>query len=107
MKTLVKSRICRYWETWELPLDEETIQKVNKIIAAYTNGTAPVITEEDIIQCYSGDEIAEHLEVEYDCYGNQMWLCSIVNDVLDQLINEREIECTFMDVDYEEDSVID
>lgn len=107
MKTLVKSRMCRYWETCELPLDEDTIQEINELIARSTNGTAPVVTEEEIVRCYMGEEITEHLKAEYEYYENQMSLCYIVNDIVDLLINEREIECTFMDVDYEEDSVID
>ena len=109
MKTLVKSRMCRYWETCELPLDEETIQEINELIAAHTNGTALVVTEEDIVQCYMGEEVAEHLKTKYE-YGYhriQVSLCDIVSDVLDQLINEREIEFSLIDVDYQENSVID
>jgi hypothetical protein len=109
MKTLVKSRICTYWETCELPLDEETIQEINELIAMRTNGTAPVVTEEDIVQCYKGEEIAEHLKAKYECYecyGYQASLCNIVNDILDQLINERDNEFGLIGVDYEEGSVI-
>ena len=108
MKTLVKSRMCRYWETCELPLNEETIQEINELVAAHTNGTAPVVTEEDIVQCYMGEEVAEHLKAKYE-YGYhriQVSLCDIVSDVLDQLINEREIEFSLVDVDYQENSVI-
>ena len=91
MKTLVKSYVCRYWETKELQLNEETIQEINELIAERTNGTAPVLTEEEIVQCHSGgDDVAEYLEEEYEYYGNQVWLCDIVSGVLDQLINERE-----------------
>jgi hypothetical protein len=88
-------------------LDEETIQEINELVAAHTNGTAPIVTEEDIVQCYSGDEVAEHLKTkyEYGYYRIQVSLCDIVNDVLDQLINEQEIEFGLMDVDYQENSV--
>ena len=108
MKTLVKSRICTYWETCELPLDEETIQEINELIAVRTNGAAPVVTEEDIVRCYMGEEVAEHLKAKYECYeyySYQATLCNIVNDILDQLINEQEIEFGLMDVDYQENSV--
>jgi hypothetical protein len=110
MKTLVKSRMCRYWETCELPLNEETIREVNELIAARTNGTAPVVTEEDIVRCYMGEEVAEHLKAKYeccDCYGYQLSLYYIVNDILDQLINGQEIGFNLIDVDYQENSVID
>lgn len=109
MKTLVKSRICRYWETCKLPLNEETIKDINELIAARTNGTTPIITEEDIVQCYSGDEVAEHLKAKYE-YGYhriQVSLCDIVSDILDELINEQENEFSLMDVDYETNSVED
>ena len=107
MKTLVRSRMCRYWETCELPLDEDTIQEINELIARSTNGTAPVVTEEEIVQCYMGEEVAEHLKAEYEYYGNQMSLCYIVNDIVDLLINEQEIEFSLVDVDYQEDSVLE
>jgi hypothetical protein len=109
MKTLVKSRICKYWETCELPLYEDTIWEINGLIAAYTNRTAPIVTEEDIVQCYMGEEVAEHLKAKYE-YGYdriQVSLCDIVNDVLDQFINAQEIEFSLMDVDYQENSVED
>lgn len=109
MKTLVKSRMCRYWETCELPLNEETIQEINELIAMRTKGAAPVVTEEDIVRCYMGEEVAEHLKVKYDyndCYGYQAPLYSIVSGILDELINEQEIEFSLIDVDYQEDSVI-
>ena len=109
MKTLVRSRICRYWATWELPLDEDTVQEVNALIARCTNGTAPVLTEEDIVQCYSGDEVAEHLKAKYE-YGYhriQVSLCDIVSDILDELIDEQEIELSLIDVDYQENLVED
>ena len=104
MKTLSK-----YWETCELPLYEETIQEINELISMRTNGAAPVVTEEDIVQCYTGEEVAEHLKAKYEChdyYGYQPTLCNIVNDILDQLINEQEIEFSLVDVDYQEDWVI-
>jgi hypothetical protein len=109
MKTLVKSRMCRYWETYELPLDEDTIQEINELVAARTNGTAPVLTEEDIVQCYMGEEVAEHLKAKYECgyHRIQVSLCDIVSDFLDQLINEQEIEFSLVDVDYQEDSVLE
>ena len=52
MKTLVKSCMSKYWETFELLLDEKTIQGVNELVAVRTNGTAPVLTKEEIMQCY-------------------------------------------------------
>ena len=99
MKTLVRSSICRYWETMELPLNEETIQEVNELIAECTNGTAPVVTEEEIVQCHSGDYVGEYLEEEYEYYGNQMWLCDIVSGILDQLFSEIEGEYSLMKPD--------
>lgn len=107
MKTLVRSRICRYWATCELPLDEETIKDINGLIAARTDGAAPAVTEEDIVRCYNKDGVAEHLKAKYEYYGNQMRLCDIVNGVLDELIDEQEIELSLIDVDYQENSVID
>lgn len=84
MKTL-----SRYWETFELPLDEKTIQIVNELIAVRTNGTAPVLTEEEIKQCYMGKEIPEHLKAKYECYechSYQAPLCYIVSSILSHII---------------------
>lgn len=84
MKTLSK-----YWETFELPLDEKTVQVVNELIAVRTNGTAPVLTEEEIKQCYMGKEIPEHLKAKYECYechSYQAPLCNIVSSILSHII---------------------
>jgi len=85
------------------------VQEINELIATRTNGAAPVLTEEEIIQCYKGGEIPEHLKAKYECYecySYQTSLYHIVNDILDQLINKQEIEFSLIDVDYQEDSVI-
>lgn len=88
MKTL-----GRYWETCELPLDKETVQKINDLIAVRTNGTAPVLTEEEIIQCYRREEIPEHLKAKYECYechSYQASLCNIVSSVLSHMTPFRD-----------------
>lgn len=93
MKTLVKSCMNKYWETFELLLDEKTIQGVNELVAVRTNGTAPVLTKEEIMQCYRGKEIPEHLKAKYECYecySYQAPLCNIVSSILSHKIQFRD-----------------
>ena len=93
MKTLVKSCMSKYWETFELLLDEKTIQGVNELVAVRTNGTAPVLTKEEIMQCYRGKEIPEHLKAKYECceyHTYQASLCNIVSSILSHKIQFRD-----------------
>jgi len=84
MKTLGK-----YLETCEPPLNEEIVQEINELIAMRTNGTAPVLTEKEIMQCYRGEEIPEHLKTKYEyyeCHSYQAPLCNIVSSILSHVI---------------------